>query len=124
MQTQTTTNSNPTNKEAYRQKVQAEFDKLTAQIDELKAKAAQAEADTKLQYQSHLENLRVKQEAMQNKLEEFQKSGEAAWEELQSGLEKVWQDLEETFQNAVGKFQLDTNKSDTEQQSQLESQSR
>ncbi|HHP7245724.1 MAG TPA: hypothetical protein ACFE0H_13670 [Elainellaceae cyanobacterium] len=92
-------------KEIYQQKAQAEFDKLNAQLEELKAKAAKAEADTKLRYQNSIESLQAKSDAAQSKLEEIQASSEAAWEDLQSGFEVAWNDLKAAFDKAVSNFQ-------------------
>ena len=88
----------------YREKVQAELNKLNAQVDEMKAKAAQAQADAKIQYSSQIEELQTKQVAVQMKLEELQAASQDAWEDIKTGLELAWLDLQQSFQNAVAKF--------------------
>ena len=91
-------------KNLYEAKVRGELDKLNAQIDEFKAKAAQAEADTKIKYQDQLEALRVKQAAAQAKLQEFQTAAESAWEEMKSGLDAAWQELQSAFNRAMAEL--------------------
>ncbi|WPD22031.1 MAG: hypothetical protein SD837_17715 [Candidatus Electrothrix scaldis] len=51
-----------TMKEAYEQKLQAQLDVWSAEIDKLKAKANSAEADAQLNYQKHIEELQSKKE--------------------------------------------------------------
>ncbi|MEQ8385540.1 MAG: hypothetical protein RH949_24570 [Coleofasciculus sp. A1-SPW-01] len=94
----------PNQQQIYRDKVQAELNKLNAQVDEMKAKAAQAQADTKIQYTSLLEELQTRQVAVQKKLEELQTASQDAWEDIKIGVEAAWLDLQQSFQNAVAKF--------------------
>lgn len=89
----------------YQEKVQAEFEKLNAQIDEYRAKASQAQADAKIQYQNQLEKLSAKQAAAEQKLKELQASSEDAWQEIQLGFENAWNDLKGAFSEAVSKFE-------------------
>lgn len=92
-------------KQAYEAKVKAQFDKLSAKVDELKAKARQAQADTAVEYQSSLEELYFRRDAAERKLAELHQAGEDAWMELQLGFEKAWNDLTQAFDNAGKKFQ-------------------
>ncbi|MEQ9359270.1 hypothetical protein [Coleofasciculus chthonoplastes] len=94
----------PNQQQIYRDKVQAELNKLNAQVDEMKAKAAQAQADVKIHYNSLLEELQTKQVAVQKKLEELQAASQDAWEDIKIGVEAAWLDLQQSFQNAVAKF--------------------
>ncbi|MEQ8464666.1 hypothetical protein [Coleofasciculus sp. E1-EBD-02] len=94
----------PNQQQIYRDKVQAELNKLNAQVDEMKAKAAQAQADAQIQYNSHLEELQTRQVAVQTRLEELQAASQDAWEDIKIGVEAAWLDLQQSFQNAVAKF--------------------
>lgn len=96
--------SNLEQKNLYEARVKAELDKLNAQIDELKAKAAQAEADTRLKYQDQVEALSTKQAAVQTKLQEVQAAAGSAWEDMKSGLDAAWQDLQSSFDQAIAEF--------------------
>jgi SMC interacting uncharacterized protein involved in chromosome segregation len=91
-------------KELYENRVRAELDKLNAQINELKAKGKQAEADTRIQYNSLMQELQTKQAATENKLRELQAASEDAWGDIQSGFESAWIDLQTAFKSAVSKM--------------------
>ena len=91
-------------KETYEAKVKAKFDKLNAQIDELKAKAIQSKADATIEYNNILEELNSQKDAMEKKFEQLQNSSEEAWEELSKGLDVAWNNLSESFQKALSKF--------------------
>lgn len=91
-------------KQAYEAKVKAQLDKFNAQIDEMKAKAAQAKADAAIDYHSQIEELCTQRDTVQVKLQEMQKSSEAAWSEMQVGFEKAWTQLQSSFEKATAKF--------------------
>ncbi len=58
-------------KEAYEQKLQAQLDEWRAEIDKLKAKADNAEADAQVEYYKQIEELHSMQESATNKLDEL-----------------------------------------------------
>ena len=92
------------NKEAYRQKLEAQMREWSAKIDVLKAKADQAEADAKIEYQNRIEDLRQKKEALQAKLSELQNASDAAWKDIKAGTERAAADLKDALQSALSKF--------------------
>ncbi len=92
-------------RQAYQQKVQAKLEKVNAQIAEYKAKAAQVEADSKVQYHSTIEELTTQRDALQAKFQEFQAASDAAWTEIQQGLDKALEEGGRAFENAFNKFQ-------------------
>lgn len=92
-------------KEVYQEKVKAQLEKMNAQIDELKAKGKQAQADASIEYYNQLEQVSAKRDAAQHKLEEMQQSGEEAWSELRIGFEQAWHELNSAFEKAAAKFQ-------------------
>lgn len=89
---------------AYRQKLEARLDQWRAEITKLEAKAAEASADTRIEYQKQIDNLRSKQDDARKKLAEFNEAGGQAREDLKSGLEKAWNDLGEAVRNARERF--------------------
>jgi len=94
----------PEQQQIYRDKVQAELNKLNAQVVKMKATADEAEADAKIQYNSLIEELQTRQVAVQERLEELQTASQDAWEDIRIGVETAWLDLQQSFQNAVAKF--------------------
>jgi len=88
-------------RQVYQQKVEAQLTKLNAQIEEYKAKVKQSQAEATVQYYDQLEELSVKRDAVQQKLENLQKASESAWQEMQQGFETAWDDLAKSFDGAV-----------------------
>ena len=91
-------------KEAYEQKLQAKLDEWGAEIDKLKAKADNAEADAQLEYYKRIEELRTMQESATNKLAELRDAGDDAWEDLKAGIESAWDSLGSALKSASSRF--------------------
>ena len=91
-------------KELYREKLEAKFKEMKARVELLEAKAAQVKAESKLEFQKHLDELRQKRDAVQGKLEEVKKSGGEAWKDLRSGMEKATEELKQAIDRAMDKF--------------------
>jgi uncharacterized coiled-coil DUF342 family protein len=92
-------------KQTYEQKLQAQLDEWSAEIDKLKAKADKAEADTQLEYYKQIEGLRSKQEAANEKLAELKAASDDAWEDLKAGVESAWDSLGNALKSASSRFQ-------------------
>ena len=65
-------------KDQYVQKLHAKLDEWNAEIDKLKAKADQAEAESRIKYQNQIKNLQGKRGEVEKKLSELQKAGAGA----------------------------------------------
>ena len=91
-------------KETYQQKLKAQLDEWSAEIDKLKAKADKAEADTKLEYYEKVEDLREKQAAANAKLTGLITASDDAWEDLKAGAESAWLALGESVKSATSRF--------------------
>jgi chromosome segregation ATPase len=91
-------------KEAYQQKIEAQLDEWNAEIDRMKARASKAEADAKLEYDKQIKELRLKQQAVQEKLRNLKDAGEDAWEDLKAGVELAWESLGEAIKSANSRF--------------------
>ncbi|MFZ0483675.1 MAG: coiled coil domain-containing protein [Desulfobacterales bacterium] len=91
-------------KEAYKKKLEAQFDEWKVEIDKLKAKANKAEADAQIKYHKQIENIRVKQEAVREKLVELKDSGDGAWEDLKAGLDNAMKNLGDAIKTATSRF--------------------
>ena len=93
-----------TNKEAYEQKLQARMDQWKAEIDRLKAQAAEAQADAQLVYNKQIEQLHSQQQEAQSKFDELRRSSDDAWQDLKGGVESAWDSLEQAVQTAASRF--------------------
>lgn len=91
-------------KETYQNKIEAQLIERRADIDKMKAKADQAEADVKLEYYKQIETLLEKQDAAQKKLKELKEAGGAAWEDLKAGIELALDSLGEAVKSANSRF--------------------
>lgn len=91
-------------KEAYEQKLQAQLDEWKADIDKLKAKANEADADAQIEYYNQIDELRAMQETARNKLTELKESSDDAWEDLKAGIESARTSLGNALKSAKSRF--------------------
>jgi len=91
-------------KQAYEEKLQAQFDEWSAKIEVLKAKAEKAGADVKVDYQKTIEDLQKKKTNAKQKLQELHTASDDAWEDLQDGLKGAWSSFGAAIESAVSRF--------------------
>jgi len=91
-------------KQAYEKKIQAQLDEWSAEIDHLKAKTTDLEADMQLEYNKRIEDLQNMRQAAADRLDELRKSGDDAWRDLKVGVDAAWTRLEEAFEQARSRF--------------------
>jgi len=92
------------NKDEYLQKFNAKIKEWDAQLEQLKMKAKQMDAEVKDEYQKTIENLKQKQRASKEKLKELQTSGGDAWQDMKIGMERAWADIDASFRAAMTRF--------------------
>lgn len=90
--------------DAYRKKAKARLDEIGAKIDQLKAKAVQADADARIQAEEQIDRLKQRKQEMQTRLDELKESGEAAFNEIKAGTEDALNSLKSAVDKAVSKF--------------------
>jgi uncharacterized coiled-coil DUF342 family protein len=95
---------NENRRDAYVQQLKAKMDEWNAEIDKLKAKADQAKAGSKIEYQKQMEDLREKRNKFQNRITEIEQAGEGAWEDLKQGVESSWEALKLSLSKAKSRF--------------------
>ena len=91
-------------KKSYLQMLADQLREWDTEIDELKVKAHLAKADAKDELAKQLEELRVKREAAQGKLQQLQAAGDEAWDDIKIGVEKSWTEMKGAFRSAMSKF--------------------
>ena len=89
----------------YQDKMEAQLKELTAKLEELKGKAAQATTDVGAEMTKQMEALKPKLEAAQQKLKELQAASGPAWDRLKEASEKAMADLKKTWESVKSKFQ-------------------
>lgn len=81
-----------------------EFERLSAQIDRLAAKAELATANMKVKYAEELEALHVQKNAVAEQIKELQEDTGDAWETVKETTDKLWKDLKSGVNSAIAKF--------------------
>lgn len=92
------------NKEAYIQKLHTKIDEWNADINRLKAKADQVEADSKIEYEKQIQALKSKRDEIEKKVSEISRAGENAWEDLKAGVDLAWEAMSEAIKSATSRF--------------------
>ena len=91
-------------RKAYEEKLDAQLDEWSAQINVLKARADKAKAEVKIEYYKTIEVLERKQKDAKAKLQELKTAGDEAWEDLKTGAEKAWDEVKTAYREASAKF--------------------
>ena len=93
-------------KEAYQEKIEAQLQEWNARINELKARAAIAKADAKIDLYNRIDILRAKLEAAQAKLQEMKQRGAEKWEETRLDLDKDLDYLQTIWESSLAQREL------------------
>lgn len=90
--------------EAYKQKLAAQLKEWDAQISLLEAKAENAGADIKVSRAKAIHELRAKQRAASEKLNELGKASGTAWDQVKATADNIWNELKTGIAEAHSKF--------------------
>lgn len=90
--------------DAYKQKMAAQLKEWGAQIDLLEAKLENAGADMKVRHAEELHELRAKQGAASEKMQELEKATGEAWEQVKETTDKIWEDIKTGLADAHSRF--------------------
>lgn len=93
-----------TSRDEYLEKFKANLDEWNAEISKLEARAREAQADAKIQYEKQLASLREMRDDAQEKFMEMQNATTEAWDAMLKGTEKAWQAWVGAFEEARSKF--------------------
>ncbi len=88
----------------YQRKVQAQLNQWSAEINLLKAKAQNAEADVKINYQKKLEELKSKKDVVVRRFKKLRASGIEVFEELKESVDKACTELKQGVNLAFSHF--------------------
>lgn len=91
-------------KEELRKKLEAEVVELSGKIEALKRKMAEAKQDASGRAQDVMQDLEVKKNEAQKRVEELRSSGAKAWGLFKSGSEKAIEDLYKAYRDAESVF--------------------
>jgi chromosome segregation ATPase len=70
----------------------------------MRAKAAEVQADMKLEYLNQIEKVEKMRDDVKDKHNQLKQASESAWEDVKSGTEKAWNELTEAVDKATHRF--------------------
>jgi DNA repair exonuclease SbcCD ATPase subunit len=91
-------------KDDYEKQLKARLREWQAQIEVFRARADQAEAEQKIAYREEIDSLQQRKQGLQQKLEELQESGGAAWDDIKTGVDRAWQELDDALARGRERF--------------------
>jgi division protein CdvB (Snf7/Vps24/ESCRT-III family) len=91
-------------KDAIVDKFSARLKQAEAKIDLLKAKAEEADAETRLRLHRELEQLKSHKKELDDKLARLQKASGDAWRDLQAGTQAGWEAFSSAVERAVSRY--------------------
>lgn len=92
-------------KEEYEKRIEAELDEFGSRIEQLKAKAQDAETEAKKEVNNAIEELRRKEKAIRNNLEQLKDQGAETWKEMKASIDGALEDLERSYERALARLQ-------------------
>ena len=90
-------------RKAYEDKLKAQAQEWTAKIDQLKAKASQADADARLEIQERIKDLEDARNDAEGRLEELASAGEDRWQDLKKTADDAVAGVERKLSEALDK---------------------
>ena len=94
-----------TTRDEYVEKLKAQLDQWNAKMSAWEAKAREAQAEAKLEYEKQLEHLRAQRDAAMHQMKLVQNASLEAWQELARGAEGAWQAMRDAFEKARSHFE-------------------
>ncbi|MBI1179272.1 MAG: hypothetical protein GC201_01860 [Alphaproteobacteria bacterium] len=91
-------------RDAYVEKLKAQFDQWNDQIDDLETRLRKASTEARSQIESQMAILRARRDETRARLEELRRASEDAWGDLRAGLEKARDDLAEALRTAASRL--------------------
>jgi peptidoglycan hydrolase CwlO-like protein len=78
-------------------KMEEQMNQWGAKLDDLVAKATEAEKKVKSDYHLRIDELKAKHSEMQSKLKDLKASEGGKWDDFKAGINKSWAELESAF---------------------------
>ena len=91
-------------KDAYLQKMEAQFEEWDADVRKLKAKAHKAQAGAKIDYYRQMEALDARLEATRRRLQDLRGGSGEAWADLKAGLKRAVDELGRSLHRAFSRL--------------------
>jgi DNA phosphorothioation-dependent restriction protein DptG len=91
-------------RDLYLEKINAQVEQYSAKLAGMRGKAAEIQADMKLEYLNQVEKLEGKRDGLKEKYEQLKESSESSWEDMKEGTENAWNELKEAVAKAAENF--------------------
>src|SRR5262245_17268935 len=91
-------------REEYRKKIDADLERLDAQLDTWKAKAKEAKGDAQVAMQKKIDDLKVQRDKVADRLKDLKVDSKEAWEDFKTGTDKAVRELKEALDKAKDLF--------------------
>jgi uncharacterized protein YukE len=85
----------------YEERIHAQFEEFTAEIEKLKVKAHAAKEQAEVDYGDQIRDLEALRKDLEKQLETLRASGDEAWGEVQTGIDKAAGELKRALDRAL-----------------------
>lgn len=91
-------------KDAYVQKLQAQLDEWKNELERLRIKADQADAEARIEYQKQVNELEARREEMRKHSEKVMQASEDSWKDMKQAADNAWREFDTAFRRALDRF--------------------
>lgn len=91
-------------RQAYIDKMHAQLDAADARIKKLQATAKNATADSRIELQRRLDELRAQRKTISEKMNSLQNATADSWSDVKSGFERAWGEFKSSVESAANRF--------------------
>ena len=91
-------------KDDYFATMESQVRKWDAEVDKLKARSDQVNADAREKYDEQLRAMRANRDAAHKKLQEIRVASESAWQHMQAGVDAAWASMKSALDKASSQF--------------------
>jgi len=91
-------------RDAYIEKLKARLDEWNAEIARMEAKAREAQAEAKVEYEKAMKDMAEQRERAREQLRELQSASDAAWQEIRRGAETALDEMRQAWDKAMKQF--------------------
>lgn len=88
----------------YIEKVRARIAQWDAEIDRMKAKADEAEADARIEYEKQMREMQARRDEGVDRLEMLREASDEAWKDVRSGFDRAWDEISGAFDRAMSRY--------------------
>jgi archaellum component FlaC len=91
-------------KDAYIQRFQAQLDEWKNDLERLRIKADQADAEARIEYQKQVDELEARRQEMRKQAEKVMQASEDSWKDMKQTADNAWREFDNAFKRAMDRF--------------------